>query len=113
VDHVPGGQPVARRRLRLAGPAAAEPSALLEELRPCCTVDRAVDAAAAEQRAVRCVHDRVDGLLRDVSARRLDHDVIIETRDVLRRRVFGLEQLADLVGEGLRIDRLPDHLRSS
>jgi len=36
-------------------------------------VDRPVDPAAAEERGVRRVHDRVDLLLRDVTADDVDH----------------------------------------
>src|SRR5919201_3108283 len=67
VDHPGGRQPVAAGDLRLAGRAAAEPTALLEQLRPGGAVYRAVDAAAAEQAAVRRVDDRVDALLGDVA----------------------------------------------
>jgi len=76
VDHVPGRQPVAGGRLRLARTAAAEPTALLEQLGTGGAVNRAVDAAAAEQRAVGSVDDRVDILLCDVSERRLDHEAV-------------------------------------
>src|SRR5262249_10467598 len=39
-------------------------------------VDRTVDAAAAEQRRVRGVDDRVDALRRDVTSDNLDHGVV-------------------------------------
>ena len=71
VDDVLRRQPVAARDLRRAGLAAAERAAFGEQLRPGRAMDRAVDAAAAEQRAVRGVHDRVDGERRDVG----DEDV--------------------------------------
>ena len=64
---------VARRKvargggLRLAGLAAAEPPALLQDRWPAGAVNGAVDAAAAEQRPVGRVDDRVCGMLRDVS----------------------------------------------
>ena len=72
VDHVPRRQVARRRRLRVAGRAAAEAAALLEDRRAAGTVDRAVDAAAAEQRLVGGVDDRVDLLLRDVALDELD-----------------------------------------
>jgi hypothetical protein len=49
VDHVRGGQLAGAGDLRVAGVATAERPALLEQLRPGGPVDRAVDAAAAEQ----------------------------------------------------------------
>ncbi len=66
MDHVPGLEPVALRDLRRAGLAAAERPAFGQQLRPRGAMDRAVDAAAAEQRRVRRVHDGVDGKRRDV-----------------------------------------------
>jgi len=66
-----GGQPEARRHLRLAGPAAAERAAELDELGAGRSMDGAVDTAAAEQGRVRRVDDRVDALGRDVSSNEL------------------------------------------
>ena len=48
-------------------PVAAEAAALGDDLWAAGLVDRAVDATAAEQRAVRGVHDRVGGLCGDVA----------------------------------------------
>ena len=59
VDDVVDGQPPGAGDLRVARVAAAEPAALLEQLRPGRAVDRAVDAAAPEQARVRGVDDRV------------------------------------------------------
>ena len=53
-------QPIAARDLGRAGLAAAERPAFGEQLRSRRAMDRAIDAAAAEQRAVRRVDDRVD-----------------------------------------------------
>src|SRR5919202_663930 len=64
VDHVPGRQPPTRSRLRITGRATAELAALGRDLRAARAMDRAVDAAASEQRLVRRVDDRVDRLLR-------------------------------------------------
>ena len=72
VHDVTRRQPPRRGRLRVAGGAAAEQAALREDRGPARPVDRAVHAAAAEQRLVGRVHDRVDHLLGDVAPRRLD-----------------------------------------
>ncbi len=71
VDHVPRAQPVSAGKLRVAGRAAAERAALLEQPRAGCTMDRAVDATASEQRLVRRIHDRIDIERRDVGDDRL------------------------------------------
>ena len=72
VDHVPRREIAGRRGLGVTRGAAAEAAALLENRRAAGTVDRPVDAAAAEQRLVGRVHDRVDVLLRDVTLNELD-----------------------------------------
>src|SRR5439155_25230092 len=59
VDDVLRRQLVALRELRLAGLATAERAALDEQLAPGAPVDRAVDAATAEEAGVRGVDDRV------------------------------------------------------
>jgi hypothetical protein len=66
VDDVLSLEPKARRDFRRAGVATAKPAALLQQLRPGGAMDGAVDAAAAEQRAVRRVDDGVDVERRDV-----------------------------------------------
>ena len=68
VDHDARLETVAEGDARLAGRAAAEPPALLEEAGSGGAVNRAVHAAAPEERGVRGVHDRVDVQRRDVSA---------------------------------------------
>ena len=68
VDHPARGQPEPGRGLRLAGPATAQPAAVLDELRPGRTVDRSVDTSTAEQRRVGGVDDGVDVLAGDVAA---------------------------------------------
>src|ERR671933_34153 len=65
-----------RRRLRVPGRAAAVLAALREDLGAAGPMDRAVDAAAAEQRLVRRVDDRVHRLLGDVAADGLDHEAV-------------------------------------
>src|SRR5438874_13365268 len=64
VDHPARAEPTAARDLRVAGGAAAERLALLQDRRPAGAVDRAVDAATTEKRRVRRVDDRVGVLLR-------------------------------------------------
>ena len=59
-------EPIAARDLGAAGLAAAERFAFLEQLGPGRAMDRAIDAAAAKQRAVRRVDDGVDRKRRDV-----------------------------------------------
>ena len=53
-------QPIAARDLGRAGLAAAEGAAFGEQFRPGRAMDRAVDAAAAEQAAVGGIDDGVD-----------------------------------------------------
>src|SRR5215218_436824 len=72
VDDVPRRQTAGVRRLRLAGVATAEQATFLQDGRPAGAVNCSVDAAAAEERAVRRVDDRVDALLRDVAFDELD-----------------------------------------
>jgi hypothetical protein len=66
MDDVPGLEAVAAGDLGGAGVAAAQGLALGQQLRAGGAVDGAIDAAAAEQRAVRCIHDGVDVECRDV-----------------------------------------------
>jgi hypothetical protein len=70
VDHMARRQVVALGDARLAGRAAADPLALLEQPRPGRAVDCAVDPAAAAQALIGGVDDRVDLLPSDVA---LDH----------------------------------------
>jgi hypothetical protein len=73
VEHVPGGQGPARRRLHVSRIAGPQQAALLEDRWPTRAMDRAVHAAAPEQAGIRRVDDRVDFLLRDVADDELDH----------------------------------------
>jgi len=68
VDDVAARQAVRAGDLGLAGPAAAQRPALLEQLRPRRTVDAAIHAATAQQRFLRRVDDGVHGHFRDVVA---------------------------------------------
>jgi hypothetical protein len=70
VDHVAGGQAVAARDAGLPRRAAAEGAALGQQLGAGGVVDRAVDAAAAEQAFVGGVDDGVDGEPGDVGLQR-------------------------------------------
>jgi len=72
VDDVAGRQAPRSRSLGATGLAAAEAAALIEDLGPAGAVNRAVDAAAPEQGAVRRVDDRIRGELRDVALREFD-----------------------------------------
>src|SRR5690606_26773100 len=83
VDDPAGGQVVAPGRLGVAGVAAAEGAALGQQAGPGGPVDGAVDAAAAEQRAVGGVHDRVDLEGRDVAGDDLDARVRVHPGDPL------------------------------
>jgi len=71
VNHVTRFQAASRCRHRLTGRAATlpgpNPFAFFEDGRTSCPVDRAVDAAASEQAAVRRVYNRVDLFPGDVS----------------------------------------------
>ena len=53
-------QPIAARDLGRSGVAAAERPAFGEQLRPGGAMDRAIDAAAAQQGAVRRIDDGVN-----------------------------------------------------
>lgn len=66
VDHMARRQTVAAGDLGIAGGAAAERFTFGEQFTTGCTMDRAIDAAAAEQRRIGGVDDRVDGERGDV-----------------------------------------------
>ena len=66
VDHMPRRQPIALGDLGVAGLAAMQRAAFGEQLRTGCAMDRAVDAAAAEQRGIGGVDDGVNAQRRDV-----------------------------------------------
>jgi len=75
MDDVPRGQSIAFGKLRLARPAAAEQPAFVNQLRPGGAVDGPIDAAAAEQRTVRRIDDRVHLEPGDVAA--MDFDPVV------------------------------------
>src|SRR5581483_12083980 len=72
VNHVARAQAEAGRHLGVAGLAAAERAARLEQFAPGRAMDRAVHAAAAEQRRVGGVDDGVDVQRRQVALPDLD-----------------------------------------
>ncbi len=72
VDDEACGQPVTAGQLRVTGVAAAECSALGQEIGPRGAVDGAVDSASAEQRPVGGIDDGVDLELGDVRRDRFE-----------------------------------------
>ena len=60
MDDVPRGQAVALGDLGVAGLAAVQRAALFQKLRAGRAMDRAIDAAAAQQAFVGGVDDRID-----------------------------------------------------
>ena len=60
MDHVARWDLKTFRDLGVAGLAAAELAAFSQQLRPSGIVNRAIDTAAAEQRRIRCVDDRIN-----------------------------------------------------
>ncbi len=74
MNHVPRRQPMASRQFRIPGRAAVERSAFGEQLGAGRAMDRTVHPAAAQQRFVRGIHDRVHGEGRDVRAERAQRE---------------------------------------
>jgi hypothetical protein len=66
-DHMSCVKIAAGRCLGVARLTAAQPATLLEDPGPSCAMNRTVDAAAAEQRRVRGIDDRIDALVSDVA----------------------------------------------
>ena len=66
VNHMPRRQPITLGDLGVAGLAAMQRAAFGQQFRPGRAMDRAIDAAAAEQRGVRRVDDGVNAQRRDV-----------------------------------------------
>ena len=60
MDHMPRRQPISAGDLGIAGRATIERAAFGEQFGPGRAMDRAIDAAAAEQRRVRGVDDGVN-----------------------------------------------------
>ena len=67
VDHMPGLEPIALGDLGVTRLATVEHSAFGHEVRPRSTVDRAIDAAPAEQRRIRGVDDGVNAQRGDIA----------------------------------------------
>src|SRR5438067_9110340 len=76
MDDMAGLQTVTARDLRLAGARTAQRAAFRQQLRTSATVNRAIDAAAAEQGLVGGVDDRIDVEKCDVAFDDLDHGVL-------------------------------------
>ena len=66
MDHMPRRQPITPGDLGVTGGAAMERAALGQQFGPGRAMDRAIDAATAEQRAIRRVDDGVNAQRRDV-----------------------------------------------
>ena len=81
MDHMSGGQPIAARQPRLARRTATDRTAFGEKLGACRAVDRPIDAAAAEQRGICGVDDRVDPEPRDVATLQANAVVRGQIRD--------------------------------
>ena len=87
VNHVARRQSIAARDARLAGRAAAERAAFGQQFRSGRAVDRTVDAAAAQQRRIGRVDDRVDVEPGDVDILRGD-DGVRHDRNTVRSLSF-------------------------
>ena len=68
VNHIPAGETIGFCDLSLAGPAAAKPSALGQQLRPRRPVDAPIHPASAQQGLLGRVDNGVHGHFRDVVA---------------------------------------------
>ena len=68
VNHIPAGEEVGFCDLGVAGFAAAKPSALGQQLRPCRTMDAPIHPAPAQQGLLGRVDNGVHGHFRDVVA---------------------------------------------
>jgi hypothetical protein len=66
MDHMPRRQTITLGDFRAAGLAAMERAAFGQQIRPGGAMDRAIDAATAEQRRVRGVDDGVNAQRRNV-----------------------------------------------
>ena len=66
MDHVPGRQPISAGDFGIAGRAAIQRAAFGKQFGPGRAMDRAIDAAAAEQRRIRGVDDGVNAQRGDV-----------------------------------------------
>ena len=66
MDHMPGRQPVSSGDLGIASFAAAQRAAFLKQLAAGRAMDRTINAAAAQQRAICSVDDCIDAQCHDV-----------------------------------------------
>ncbi len=72
VNDIARRQIVTARHFRLTGRASAEPTAFVQETRTGGAMNRAIDAATAEQRRVGGIDDRINPYRRDVCPECLD-----------------------------------------
>lgn len=70
VNDMAGKQTITPGELGVTRLAAAQPAALLQQFRPCGPVNRAIHAAAAQQRRIRGVDDRARRQRGDVGLQR-------------------------------------------
>jgi hypothetical protein len=66
MNHMPRRQPITPGDFGIAGGAAMKRAAFRQQLRPGCPMDCAIHAAAAEQRRIGSVDDRVNAKCRDI-----------------------------------------------
>ena len=83
MNHMPRRQPITVGDFGVAGLAAMERAAFGKKLGPGRTMDGAIDPAAAQQRRVRSVHDRVNAERRNVG----DDNLQPRCADLARGRV--------------------------
>ena len=81
MDDMGGREPIAPGQPRLARRTTADRTAFREKPGPCGTVDRPVDAAAAEQRGICGIDDGVDSEPRNIAALQADVPAGGQVRD--------------------------------
>ena len=82
VNHEASGQTISTRDFSFTGTTTAQRTAFGEQFRACGMVNRAIDAATAEERCIRRVHDRINIEFSDVAADDLDSAVGILHRSM-------------------------------
>src|SRR5579884_2174985 len=104
VNDKPRRQPIALCYFCFARPTAAKRPAFLEQFRAGGAMNRAVNAAAAEQRRISCVHDAVGSNFGNVSPNNLDFvlKVFLHARlPPKRKRISGSHALDEPAAVGL------------
>ena len=84
VNNESSWQTISTRDFSFAWTTTAQRAAFAEQFGACCAVNRAIDAATAEERCVRRVHNGISVQFSDVTA----HDIDLATGIVLRRWWF-------------------------